>query len=375
VKRVLFLRSNPVDPDPRVEKEAAALAEMGYEVKVLGWDRTGQSTRVVSAPFGVVERIPLRARFGAGLRNLPGLLRFQLALAAYLFRNRKAYDVIHACDFDTALTGYFLGRLLGKRVIYDVFDFYAEMLRKTPSWLKSMVRALDLKLMGWVDAVILADESRVEQVRGAKPKRLAFIYNVPDIPSLPPLPPDPPPLRIAYVGLLQVERGILEVLKILEKHRDWELDLAGFGGDEARILEIAKRLPNVRFHSRVPYERALELAANAHVLFATYDPAIPNHRYSSANKLFEAMALGKPIVVARGTGMDKLVHQEKIGFIVTYGNLDEIEKAFLEVASWDRQARQAFARWVRTLYESKFSWSIMKEELRRLYNLILGEPC
>jgi len=229
--------------------------------------------------------------------------------------------------------------------------------------------------MGWVDAVILADESRVEQVRGAKPKRLAFIYNVPDIPSLPPLPPDPPPLRIAYVGLLQVERGILEVLKILEKHRDWELDLAGFGGDEARILEIAKRLPNVRFHSRVPYERALELAANAHVLFATYDPAIPNHRYSSANKLFEAMALGKPIVVARGTGMDRLVHQEKIGFVVTYGKLDELEKAFLEVASWDRQARQAFARRVRTLYESKFSWPIMKEELRRLYNLILGEPC
>jgi glycosyltransferase involved in cell wall biosynthesis len=375
VKRVLFLRSNPVDPDPRVEKEAAALAEIGYEVKVLGWDRTGQLTRVVSAPFGVVERIPLRARFGAGLRNLPGLLRFQLALAAYLIRNRKAYDVIHACDFDTALTGYLLGRLLGKRVIYDVFDFYAEMLRKTPSWLKSLVRAIDLKLMGWVDAVILADESRVEQIRGAKPKRLAFIYNVPDIPSLPPLPPDPPPLRIAYVGLLQVERGILEVLKILEKHRDWELDLAGFGGDEARILEIAKRLPNVRFHSRVPYERALELAANAHVLFATYDPAIPNHRYSSANKLFEAMALGKPIVVARGTGMDRLVHQEKIGFVVTYGKLDELEKAFLEVASWDGQTRQAFARRVRALYESKFSWSIMKEELRGLYNLILGEPC
>jgi glycosyltransferase involved in cell wall biosynthesis len=131
----------------------------------------------------------------------------------------------------------------------------------------------------------------------------------------------------------------------------------------------------VRFHSRVPYERALELAANAHVLFATYDPAIPNHRYSSANKLFEAMALGKPIVVARGTGMDRLVHQEKIGFVVAYGKLDELEKAFLEVASWDRQVRQTFARRVRTLYERKFSWSIMKEELRRLYNLILGEPC
>jgi glycosyltransferase involved in cell wall biosynthesis len=71
--------------------------------------------------------------------------------------------------------------------------------------------------------------------------------------------------------------------------------------------------------------------------------------------------------------MDRLVHQEKIGFVVTYGKLDELEKAFLEVASWDRHARQAFARRVRTLYESKFSWSIMKEELKRLYSLVLGE--
>jgi glycosyltransferase involved in cell wall biosynthesis len=71
--------------------------------------------------------------------------------------------------------------------------------------------------------------------------------------------------------------------------------------------------------------------------------------------------------------MDRLVDLERIGFVVTYGKLDELEKAFLEVASWDRQTRQTFARRVRALYEGKFSWSIMKEELKRLYSLVLGE--
>jgi len=369
MKRILFLRSNPIDPDPRVEKEAMALAEAGYEVRVLGWDRTANLPRVEVKPFGLVERIPLRARFGSGLGNLPALLRFQVALASYLVRQRRSYDVIHACDFDTALTAFLLSRLLGKRVVYDVFDFYAEMLRKTPAWLREVVRFVDLRLMGRVDALIIADDARKEQIRGARPKRLVVIYNSPDIPSLPPLPEDPPPLRIAYVGLLQVERGILEVLKVLKRHPEWELDLAGFGGDEALILEKAKGMPNVRFHGRVSYEKALELMAGAHVLFATYDPAIPNHRYSSANKLFEAMALGKPILVARGTGMDRIVERKKTGFVVNYGNLDELERALEEVFSWTREKREEFSRHSRQVYESEFSWSAGRRRLWELYKI------
>jgi len=372
MRRVLFLRSNPIDPDPRVEKEATALAEAGYEVRVLGWDRTAKLPREEVKPFGLVERIPIQARFGAGLGNLPALLRFQVALASYLVRQKRSYDVIHACDFDTAFTAFLVGRLLGKRVVYDVFDFYAEMLRNTPAWVREVIRLVDLRLMGRVDALIIADDARKEQIRGARPKRLVVIYNTPDIPSPPPLPEDPPPLRIAYVGQLQIERGILEVLEVLKRHPEWELDLAGFGGDEAPILEKVKGMPNVRFHGKVPYEKALELMAGAHVLFATYDPAIPNHRYSSANKLFEAMALGRPVLVARGTGMDKIVESEKIGFVVDYGDTNQLETALQEVFFWTREKREEFKHRSRRVYESKFSWSISKDKLKKLYSELFG---
>ncbi|HEY8415732.1 MAG TPA: hypothetical protein VIK99_08170, partial [Thermaerobacter sp.] len=40
--RVVICRSNPVDPDPRVERVARTLARAGYRVTVVGWDREGR---------------------------------------------------------------------------------------------------------------------------------------------------------------------------------------------------------------------------------------------------------------------------------------------------------------------------------------------
>ena len=367
IKSVLFLRSNPVAPDPRVAKEAQALADAGYKVGVVAWDRTGELPKVEETPFGLVERLPIKGSFRSGLANLLPLVRFNLALLWHLIKRRSTYDAIHACDFDTVLPALVAAKLLGKKVVYDVFDFYADMLRATPGWIKSIIKKVDLRLMGWVDAVILADESRVKQIQGARPKRLTFIYNSPPIEDPFPLPPAPPPLRIAYVGLLQKERGILQVIELLRRNPEWELDLGGFGGDEEEIRRAVADLPNVRYHGRVPYEKALELMSNAHLLFATYDPSIPNHRYSSANKLFEAMAIGRPIVVARDTGMDQLVQQYALGFVVEYGNLAALEDAFARVASWDLQRFEEFSQKAQEVYVTRFAWRIMKERLIALY--------
>ena len=40
MKRVVLIRSNPVAPDPPVEKMADALIQNGYSVIILAWDRS-----------------------------------------------------------------------------------------------------------------------------------------------------------------------------------------------------------------------------------------------------------------------------------------------------------------------------------------------
>ena len=46
-KRAVLLRSNPVSPDPPVEKMADTLLANGYEVTVVGWDRGDNTTEAI----------------------------------------------------------------------------------------------------------------------------------------------------------------------------------------------------------------------------------------------------------------------------------------------------------------------------------------
>jgi glycosyltransferase involved in cell wall biosynthesis len=392
--RILITRSNPIAPDPRVEKTARTLCVAGYPVTLLGWDRTGLSPAVHQEENGIrIFRLPVHAEFGKGLGNLPNLLRWQIRLFRWLVAHRREYDIIHACDFDTVLPALLCKRLWGKRVIYDIFDFYADHLRATPTSLKRLIRWGDLKAIGWADALILVDDSRWEQIAGAQPKRSAVIYNSPEEPSFllgqaekpemqdglytaseagtPASMRPAAKLRLAYIGLLQVERGLLEILDVLGRHPEWSLDLAGFGGDEEQILAIARALPNVNWHGRVPYPQALELSRNADILFATYDPSISNHRYSSPNKVFEAMLLGKPVLVARNTNMDRMIEEAGCGLVVDYGDVPSLEKALTRLQK-DEELRRHLGSRARAAYETRYSWAAMQARLLKLYDEVTG---
>jgi glycosyltransferase involved in cell wall biosynthesis len=368
--RILFLRSNPIAPDPRVEKEACALAGAGYLVRSLGWDRTAALPLQESRAGWEIVRLPIRADFGHGMGNLPQLLRWQWGLWRWLACHRQEYDLIHACDFDTILPSLLAKFLWGKPVIYDIFDFYAEHLRRTPGWIKSLIRRMDLWAINHADALILADDSRREQISGTHPRRLTVIYNSPeDVLGTfkgEDLRPPGSQLHLAYIGLLQVERGLLQMLEVLRLHPKWTLALAGFGGDLEHILSLAQALPNVAWHGRIPYERALQLSASADALFATYDPAIPNHRYSSPNKIFEAMMLGKPCVVARGTNMDRIIRQADCGLVVRYGDVEELEAVLSRLAE-EPALRQRLGENGRRAYEATYDWHHMRQRLLALY--------
>lgn len=372
--RLVICRSNPISPDPRVEKEARTLAQAGYQVSLLGWDRSAALPQNELLDGIPCQRLPIRAEYASGIRNLPDLLRWQWGLLKWLINHRNEYDLIHACDFDTVLPALACQRLYRKRIVYDIFDFYADHLRATPEWLKKTIRFADLRAINQADAVILADESRWEQIRGSMPKISAVIYNSPeDISSMRGNKlqnPSSSHLQIAYIGLLQVERGLLELVEVLRHHPAWALDLAGFGGDQERLLEAVQDLPQVVWHGRIPYLRAIELSAAADVLIATYDPSIPNHRYSSPNKVFEAMLLGKPIIVAKDTNMDCIIQQADCGLVVPYGDLSALETALLRLQS-DLVLRQRLGDNARQAYETTYGWQIMQNRLLDLYQQVI----
>ena len=67
---IAMLLSNAFRPDPRVLKEAAALAAAGYAVTVIAWDREGKLPPQEQVDGFTVRRVPdVRSSSGAGPRQ------------------------------------------------------------------------------------------------------------------------------------------------------------------------------------------------------------------------------------------------------------------------------------------------------------------
>ena len=370
--RIVIARSNPVAPDPRVSKTAEALHDAGHEVHIVAWDRSSQFPLQESNRGFDINRLHIHAAYGRGLWNFLPLVRWQGGLLRWLWTQRASIDAIHACDFDTVLPALVLKLFAGKLVVYDIYDFYAEHLRATPSWVKRLIRVVDLWSIGRLDAVILADERRRVQIEGSKPKQLAVVYNTPkDLQAS--LPGDTSIMRpnsrlhIVFVGLLQRERGLYELLEVVQRNPHWSLDIAGFGADSEGIEARAREIGGVRFFGRIDYIDSLILYDKADVLIATYDPSIPNHRYASPNKLFEAMMLEKPVIVAAGTGMDEIVEEERCGLVITYGDLDQLEQT-LKAFEEHPELRAELGAAGRKAYIRAYGWDQQRKILEDLYH-------
>lgn len=375
--QVVFLRSNPVNPDPRVEKEVQSLQNAGINTEIVCWDREESNEidtdlKALGSHLVKIHRFNIPASFGAGLNNLIPLLKWQVTLIKWLFKNRKNYDVIHACDFDTVLPAILMKQFFRKKVIYDIFDFYVDAFT-VPGKLKQFVKYLDFKAIEYCDAVILTNEARCNQIKGSVPKKLEIIHNTPGDYKDAPVPfrkkTEASSLSIAYVGILQPSRSLLEMIEVVKNKKEWKFSIAGFGSLTNKINNMSCEHENIDFRGRVSYQTGLDLSLQSDVLFAIYDPNIPNHKYSSPNKLYEAMMLGKPIIVAQGTGVDEIVLKEQMGFSVEYGNLEQLERV-LSILENNEELYKELSRNARKAYEHSYSWEQMSKKLLQLYKSI-----
>lgn len=77
IEEVVILRSNPIKPDPRIEKMARVFHRAGYRVTAVAWDREGSFPALEKRPYMRIVRLRALAAFGEGLQNLPNLVRWQ----------------------------------------------------------------------------------------------------------------------------------------------------------------------------------------------------------------------------------------------------------------------------------------------------------
>lgn len=361
IKKIVFIASNPFNPEPRAEKQIRTLVDSGYDVSIIGWDRENKNKIDNNLDDIPKVLINIKSSFGSGLKTLLPLMAFQLCLVFNLIKLRNKYDAIHCVNFDTALVGLIVGKMLRKKIVYDIYDYYVDAF-SVPRLLKTIIKRLDTLVIEKVDVVILPLESRVIQIRPAKAKKLVYIYNTPQDEYFPVSKNEK--LTISYIGVLQEGRYIEEILNFVDTHDEVHLNIAGFG--KPGIIAQIESTKNCVFYGKVNYFKGLEISASSDILICIYDPNNPNHKYSAPNKFYEAMMLGKPIIVAKGMGIDEYVFEKDTGFVIDYSDTNSLTSILNEI-NLDRENLLLKGQNARKSYEKNFSWELMKINLLQLY--------
>lgn len=370
--RIVFIRSNPVSPDSRVEKEVNTLVKSGYDVHILAWDREADYTFkteeiVLKDTTCLITRFGIKASFGGGIKkNMKPLLLFQLAIYRWLKKHINDYDVIHACDFDTAFTASKVARKYNKKLVYDIFDYYVDGFT-VPEKLKRLIERQDINVINQASHTIICTEKRRKQIAKANPKQLTVIHNTPhDLSSVShTYSVDKSKLTVAYIGILQEGRMIKELVNIIAADKKMELHIGGFGKLEDFIKEKSMEHDNIHFYGKLPYENTLQLEKSCDIITALYDPSSTHHFYAAPNKFYEALMLGKPLIMARNTGLDSIVSDNQFGKVIEFNQ--EGLKTALNNLLLEKHLFPAISLKMKNFYKENFSWEEMETRLLLLY--------
>lgn len=371
--RIVLFRSNPIDPDSRVEKEVESLTKHGFFVTLFVWDRSQGGKRIVDfkriGEFNVKRiRIMARAKYGAGLKSFFPFLKFQLSIFFWVIFHKKEFDVCHFCDFDTAMLGRIATRIARKPYVFDIFDY---MSTNPNSFLKRMVKRMEDKTINRASATIICSDQRIQQIKGTNPKKVVVVHNSPKMPDSfnNVIKTKTNKIKIVYVGILdEKQRMIKEIVNIVERTNNLELHIGGFGPLESFVLERAKISNNILFYGKLSYLDTLSLERECDIITAIYNPNVANSIFAAPNKFYEALMLGKPTIMIKGTGMSDVVEREQIG-VVTSCDEESIERGIKELISkkpeWEKIRYKE-----NELYTNMFSWTEMERRLVLLYREI-----
>lgn len=383
--RIVYIRGNKVAPDPRTEKEINSLIKTGrYTFQVLALDRDEEYAprrEVLHLENGDVDitRFGIPAKWGGGIaKNLIPILKYQYLLLKWLITNRNEYDCFHICGLPTGLLVSIVRVIYSKKMIYDVYDYYADLrVRSKP--LYKVLRWLENIIISRADGTIICSEKRIEQIKGSKPKHLTIVHNTPEKIITTELSNDiesrTSRYKIAYIGCLIHDRYIIELIESMRVLKNCELHIGGFGVLEDYVRLEASKSENVFFYGVVPYSESLKIASECDIMIALYDPNVPNHKYAAPNKFYEALMLGKPLIMIKHTGMDDILEKNDIGAVMDLSQgifqdvfCDAINNLILRRDDWKSMSYR-----MKEIYNNEYSWAVMERRLIELYDAIKNE--
>lgn len=335
---ILFIRDNECF-EPRVNNYLNYFENNSIEYHVIAWNRNG--TAKSSSKITFLER---RAEYGKRLANIPNKIIWMLFVMKEIIKHRKNCSLIHACDIDAILPALFIGKLLGKKVIFDIFDWISSLTGK--GFVYKFVDLLQNFCYKHADAVILCEEERKSQANTTN-KNVMVLPNIPndliqfDQTTLDTVQEQRKDysLTISYVGVFDRDRGLENLLEVVSQRPHILLNIAGFGVLDEMIKEYAKKFKNIHYWGRVEYTVGQAIMKQSDLIAAMYHLTSPLHKYAAPNKYYESLLLKVPMITTTNTLVGSKASKYDTGFVI-----EEDIKALESILDDSEVTRKAYSK-------------------------------
>ena len=376
---VLMLLTNSYDPDPRVRQEALSLRAMGYHVRLLAWDRDGKSPTAEMMEGIQVERVHLPSSHGRGTTQIFFYLAVYLKLIVQAWR--ISFDIIHCHDLDTLPLGFLVGRLKRKPVVYDAHENFVGMLAgNVHPWVCRALTWIEDSLIARVDLLITVGEKLRQSFVARGARRTAVVGNWKSLKDYQRTEEQNQELRrklgvpgnalvITCITQLLKNRMIGELVEAARAFPEVYVVLAGKGAMEEQVRKWAAQEPRIIYPGFLHASEVPAYTCASDVIYCGFDLTNPNAAFAAPNKLFEALAAGKPLITPDVGEIGDLVRRANCGEVLPEMSVSALREA-INLAR-DPYIRAVWTRNAQDLGRREMNWdkghAVLKEEYAHLH--------
>jgi glycosyltransferase involved in cell wall biosynthesis len=389
--------NNQFPPDRRIAKEAKSLIKAGHEITLISW-MNGQGIereRIEGIDVIRVPQDPITKVTNFFCLNL-FFVSPQLRGALNRVVREEGVEIIHAHDLETVRTSVPVAKRNGLPLIADLHENMPEavsswicpdmaLTKRLPYLLSTVPRwkRYELEVLKHPDKIIaITEEGKQHYVNdcGKKNSDVTVVMNTVDLDNFNSCDLNEALIRgdddfiISYIGGFGEHRGIKTAIRaislIVDEIPNLRLYLVGRGDPsyDQKLKEMCESLgvmENVTFTGWAPFSDVPSYIDMSDICLV---PHLSNGHTNTTvpHKLFQYMAMKKPVVVSDAKPLKRLVESSRSGLIFHSDNQDDLASKILDLYH-DRDLAERLGNNGRKAVENKYNWEIESERLLSLY--------
>jgi glycosyltransferase involved in cell wall biosynthesis len=407
MKHILVLDYTHAFNDQRMLLQAEALARNGYRVTVIGTARMGEH-EPVEQQNGVKFMLPpftptyhpmkLLTALWHWLRNdqhqvikMPHDKPHKSNIVAALLYNLWAlrlgwnieFDAVDCHEHMPLVAAWILARRRRVPLVYDEHD-YIGAIPYFAGWQGHISVQIEKFFLTRVDAATVIGDRLADVLSAYGVRRVAVVGNWKRLGDYALQPEQLAAVRkqyglencrlvISYISTFGHANYIPALLKAVEESPEVALLIGGSGPLENDVRQAAEHASNIHFLGWVARrDIPLYTGASDMVYHCLDADANPQMDYAAPNKLFEALAAGKPIIARRGVGeMADIIEQNDVGILLDEVTPETLRNAFRRLCDSAERARlSANALKAR----ERYNWAAAEKQLTGLFEQLFETP-